>query len=240
MTRIAWDGDRAIALGLDRGMFYPKSGPGVPWNGLSSVKEAPGEVSTKVRYLDGVKVSNRQSREEFSGTIEAFTYPTTFYETALIQARQTPFNLSYRCTIGEIEEIHLVYNVSISGTGVNHQQRETDKFSWPFTTKPVAIPLARPAAHLIIVSPEAYPWTVFDLENILYGSDSAPPRMPSPQEVWDIVEANSIVLVTDNGDGTFSVTGPDDVVFLTSSTTFEISWPSVVNIDVNTYRVSSL
>jgi hypothetical protein len=65
-------------------------------------------------------------------------------------------------------------------------------------------------------------------------------RLPDPQEIFDIFEANSILRVVDNGDGTFTVTGPDDAITMLDDTTFEIDWPSVVVIDSNTYEISSL
>lgn len=221
-------------------MFYPNSGPGVAWNGFTALKEAPAESVNRVRYIDGVKTQSSQTPGQFAGTIEAFTYPDAFYDDVLVQRRPPSFGLSYRTGVGDNYRIHLVYNVVISSSNFMYEQRDPNKFSWLFTTTPVAVPFARPSAHLILDSSVAYSWTVDDLEAILYGTEAEAPRLPSPQEVWDLVELNSLLLVVDHGDGTFSIIGPDDAITMLSATTFEVTWPSVIVLDPDTYQISSL
>lgn len=221
-------------------MFYPNSGPGVAWNGFTALKEAPAESTNRFRYIEGVKTLSSQTPGQFSGTIEAFTYPDLFYEDVLSQRRAKSFGLSYRTGIGDKQRIHLVYNVVISSSSNSYQQQDPNKFSWPFTTTPITIPFARPSAHLILDSSVAYSWTVIDLEEILYGNEAEAPRLPAPQEVWNLVESNSLLLVVDHGDGTFSIIGPDDAITMLSADTFEVSWPSVIVLDPDTYQISSL
>lgn len=238
--RINWDGDRVSEWGVDRGVFYPNAGPGVPWNGLSAVQEQTSESNYRSRYIDGVKTRQRQSDGQFSGVIETFTYPDAFHDDILVQTRPKSFGLSYRVGAGDYYRIHLVYNVVISPSDVTHQQREIDRFSWAFTTTPVQVPFAKPTAHLIVDGVTGYSWMLADLEEILYGNASEDPRLPTPQEVWDVVEQASLLLVVDHGDGTFSVIGPDSAITMLSATTFEIDWPSVIILDPNTYQISSL
>lgn len=238
--RLTWDGEHITEQGVDRAVFYPNSGPGVAWNGFTALKETPAESTNRVRYIEGIKTLSSQTPGRFAGTIEAFTYPDAFYDDVLTQRRPRSFGLSYRTGIGDDNRIHLVYNVVISSSGNSYQQQDPNKFSWPFTTTPIAIPFARPSAHLILDSSVAYSWTVSDLEEILYGSEAEAPRLPTPQELWDLVEANSLLIVTDHGDGTFSITGPDDAIAMLSATTFEVTWPSVVILDPDTYQISSL
>lgn len=238
--RLTWNGAHISEQGVDRAVFYPNSGPGVAWNGFAALREAPAESTNRVRYIDGVKTRSSQTPGQFAGTIEAFTYPDSFYDDVLSQRRPRSFGLSYRTEIGDKKRIHLVYNVVVSPSENSYQQQELSKFSWPFTTTPIAVPFARAAAHLILDSSVAYSSTVDDLETILYGSDAEDPRLPTPQELWDLVEANSILIVVDYGDGTFSITGPDSAITMLSSTTFEVTWPSAVILDPDTYRISSL
>lgn len=235
MSRLSWD-LRNYQSGLDRGVFYPKNSPGESWNGLVRVLESHVYPEGQVRYMDGVKYGTNRRLGEFSGTIEAFTYPDSFYEDVLSQRRQRGFGLSYR--VGS--KIHLVYNILIQAPSHTTRQLDTEPFSWNFTTMGMPIPGSRMSAHLIVDTEKAYSWTIVQFENLLYGSDSMDARLPSPQEVLDIFEVNSIVRITDHGDGTFSIEGPDEVVVDNGDGTFEVNWPSVVILDANEYSISSL
>jgi len=239
MARLAWNIAPTFQAGVDRAVFYPPSGVGEVWNGFMSLTEnSPSEL--KKRYLDGRKIGNRQTRDEFSGAIQAFTYPDSFYDDILIQRVQPSFGLSYRTLAGDNYRIHLVYNVVVTFSDKTYRQQNPELLSWNFTTTPVTIPGAKPSAHLILDGNAAYSSAIADLEDILYGTELTNPRLPTPQEVWDLVEGNSLLLVVDHGDGTFSVIGPDEAITMLSATTFEIDWPSVVNIDADTYQISSL
>jgi hypothetical protein len=81
-------------------------------------------------------------------------------------------------------------------------------------------------AHLIVDPAVAYSWTITALEDVLYGSDSGPGRLPTPIEVFNLFEVNSILQVAEYSDGTFTVTGPDEAILMLDADTFEISWPS--------------
>lgn len=240
ITRLTWDKFHSYETGIDRGVFYPSNGPGEAWNGLTIVKESPTNSDEQLRYVDGVKTLRRRRYGAFSGTIEALTYPESFYENVLTQRRPDYFGFSYRVKTDEIYKIHLVYNVLVSPSSYNYQQTETEPFSWDFTTRAINIPGAKLSAHLVIDGSKAYSWAVAALEDILYGTDSKTARLPSPEEVVDLFEVNSIVLVIDNGDGTFTVTGPDSIVKMLDTTTFEINWPSAVYIDEVSYTITSL
>lgn len=241
MTRLVWDvtDPHAYEAGLDRGVFFPTGGVAEVWNGLVSVQESPSENDERVRYIDGARTRTRRRPGEFSGTIEAFTYPDSFYESVLEPRRPKPFHLSYRIRTAASYKIHLVYNVGLTPTKHDYIQTEPSTFSWDFTTLPVAIPNARPSAHLIIDPTMAYPSTIQDLEDVLYGAAFSIPRMPTPAEVFDIFEANSIVRIIDHGDGTWTATGPDNVISMLDATTFQIDWPSAVYVDNETYTIHS-
>lgn len=235
MTRLTWD-ERDYEVGLDRGVLYLPSGISEPWNGLVSVRLSSSDSDIRIRYIDGRKTQYLRGINILSGVIEAYTYPDSFFENVLIQKRQPTFGLSYR--VGH--DIHLIYNILLLPSEYEYRYSEVDTFSWAFTTKPTPIPEARPSSHLIIDTSTAYSWTVSALEDALYGTETETARLPSPEEVFDIFEANSIVRVIDHGDGTFTVAGPDEVVRMIDETTFEINWPSVVYIDSDTYKIRSL
>jgi hypothetical protein len=240
MTRIAWTSLKPIEIGVDRAVFYPATGPGVPWNGLTAANSSVNGSEQRSRYLDGLKIGSRKLRGEFSGSIEAYTYPDELFENVLAQQRADSFGLAYRTMAGDNYKLHLVYNISLAKTEHAYEQRNSDIFRWDFTTLPIPVPGASPSAHLIIDGNVAYPWVVEAMEDILYGSDEADPRLPLPQEIIDTFEENALLIVVDYGDGTFAVIGPDEAITITSPTTFQITWPSVTLLGPDNYRISTL
>lgn len=243
IARLNWT-DVSVLSGLERGVFYPSEGSGVPWDGLVEISEVPTEAVSHAVYLDGSKKQDRRSQEHFSGKIKAYSYPDQFYSDILVQRRPKTFGLSWRVDQGDTYELHLVYNALISPQSYIHQQSDFETFDWNFTTLPIPIESqlsnASRTSHLIVETSVAYSWTIEALENVLYGTDSETSRLPSPNEVFQIFEENSILIVVDNGDGTFTVTGPDEAIVMLDSITFEITWPSAVYITADRYRISSL
>jgi hypothetical protein len=255
LTRLIWGqrGERLYEAGVDRGVYYSQIAAGVPWDGLISVTDAPVVSEESSAYFDGQKYRQTKVSDSFACTIEAFTYPDEFFTDAgLLFAgqRPRPFGFSYRTMIGNDKsglsnyKIHLVYNALAMPSAKNYATQDntvkSTTFSWDISTTPVNFSGAKPSAHLIVDTSVAYSSNIEDLEAILYGSEGEDPRLPLPQEVFEIFESNSIVRVTDNGDGSFTVEGPDSAVYLTSPTEFEINWPSAVYVDAESYFSSSL
>ena len=258
MTRITWGdtGHRFFSTGVDRGVLFLQNGSGVPWNGLVSVNEAPSGSDAVEAHFDGKKYHSRRSPEEFSGTIEAYTYPSEF-EIFLGQAvmhtaqARTPFNFSYRTRIGNDENgvdhaylIHIVYNALIKPTQRTLQtisdSIDVSTFSWDFETNPLRMGDRR-GSHLIIDSRLSYPWALEELEAILYGSTTTTSTLPSPEFLLQLFEDASILKVTNHGDGTVTIEGPDDIVKTVGTNLWQIGpWPSVIQIAEHTYRASSL
>lgn len=193
-----------------------------------------------VGYQDGVRFQQKKRIGEFSGTIKAFTYPTSFYNDILTQRRPRMFGLCYRTSNEHGHKIHLVYNATISPGVISYKHSEASLFEWRFSTKSIPVPEDKRSAHLIIDTTKAYPVTISALENAIYGDETGNAYLPTPDEVFEIFEANSIVRVIDHGDGSFTVIGPDEYVYMLDATSFEINWPSAVYIDAVSYRLSSL
>lgn len=240
MPKLSWDTNRDYEVGVDRGIFFPQVGPGEAWNGLVSVDEAVSDLTKQIRYRDGVKTANRRSADSFAATIQAYTYPTSFPDHRLTQKRGAEFGFSYRVSTAGGYKIHLVYNATARMTNRSYTQSDTALFSFDISTRPIPIPGAKPSAHLVVDTSNAYSWTTTAFEEILYGTDAFDARLPLPEEVFEIFEVNSILRVTDHGDGTFTVTGPDEVIQMDDETTFRITWPSAVMIDGTSYTISSL
>lgn len=240
MSRLKWIGLSDYEIGLDRGVFYPQNGPSEVWDGLTSVSESVEGFDEQVRYVDGVKTNYRRKIGYFAGTIEAFTYPDSFYEVVFVQRRAKVFGLSYRVLTADNYKIHIIYNVMIMPSSMDRQQDALEHFSWDFTTLPVPIPGGLKSAHFVVDASVANAATMAALEDILYGTASDTARLPSPEEILDLFEENAVLRVIDNGDGTFTAIGPDSVIQMLDPTTFQITWPSALYIDAVSYQLSSL
>lgn len=214
MSRLIWGavGERTYELGVDRGVLYIGSAVAVPWNGLISVSEAPVGGETKSYYIDGVKYLERQTSEEFEADIEAYTYPDEFGQcdgTAALgnglfatQRRRKPFNMSYRSRIGNDVDgpdhgykIHLVYNALAGPSPRKHNTMsdnlEPFNFTWHISTKPPLLDGHKPTAHFVIDSRYTPRELLSKVEDILYGSEEAEPRLPSVHELLFLFESYS-------------------------------------------------
>lgn len=246
---IEWDkiGERKYETGTDRGVLYPKSAPGVPWNGLLAVRERSVGDATTPYYYDGQKYLNEPAPTDFEATIDAFTYPDEFevcqgsdsFEIGMFvsQQRQEEFGLSYRTMVGNDLEgsdhgykVHLVYNAlavpsekayaSINGSVA------PSTFSWAITTTPVEWTGLRPSAHLVADSTKVSPFGMTVLESILYGlyNDA---RLPDPSEFAAIPWESRYIIVIEHPNADLL---PDWA--LPGDTVFSISDTSAYSVDV--------
>ena len=222
--QIVWDksSERLYRTGVDRVVLFPqttggKYGTGVGWNGVTKISESPDGGDTTTIYANNNIYLNLVAKENFKGSITAYTYPKEWEKcdgSASVLASgsgangvkglrvtgqtRTPFGLAYRTLIGNDTagteygyEIHLVYNATAGVSSLDYQtvndSPEALELSWDFSTLPVDVPGAKPSAHLVISSLTADPTKLKQLETKLYGSDSVAPALPSPQEVITIL-----------------------------------------------------
>lgn len=217
MTKLVWDeiGKRLYELGVKRPVLYKpntegKYVDGVAWNGFTSVNQNPSGAESTPLFANDSKYLSLTSSEEFGATIEAYTYPKEFAEcdgsAELIrgvrvgQQSRKPFGLSYVTTLGNdlLKEeygyvIHLVYGCMAAPSSRQYETINKDpeamKLSWELTTTPVAVEGKRPTAHLEIVSTDIEKDKLKKIEDILYGTESEPARMPLPDEIKSILAA---------------------------------------------------
>lgn len=266
MTRLSWEGtnEKFFETGVDRGVLYVEGKDGVPWIGLVSVSESPSGGDAKEVFLDGLKIVNRSKPEDFKAEIEAYTYPQEFEECEgaqemanglrVTQQNRKMFNLCYRTKVGNdidgIEhayKLHLVYNALAAPTDKDYESLSDDTdiptFTWSISTRPVRFedPFfgVKYGAHIVLDSRVVYPWAMEAIENFLYGTDTTLPKFPTPDELLELFIDNALVKVIDNGDGTFSVEGPDANVYAVGDN-YTVNWPSVVDIDEDNTQLSSL
>lgn len=221
MTKLVWDklGERIAEAGVDQGVLYPFAattfGPGVAWNGLTSVNEAPTGGEPSPFYAGNRKYLELMSEEEYAGSIGCYTYPVEFQaclgETevapGMIIAQQThkTFGFSYRTRIINDTngldhgfKIHVVYNALAGVSARDHttmnESPELEELSFDFTTTKVAVTGGKPTSHLVLDSTKFTEATMPKLQAImdkLYGT-SAPEGAATllmPNEITAILTA---------------------------------------------------
>lgn len=254
MSQVVWNayGERMYETGVDRGVLYVDDNPGVPWNGIISVDEKSTGGSVSSYYLDGVKYLSLSMDQDFGLALEAYSSPpeldlcdgSGFVRIGLFSTMQPrkAFGFTYRTKVGnDIDgtdlgyKIHLVYNAIAVPTDKKYSSQNASadamSFTWDISTTPLPVEGSNATAHLVIDSTKAYDWAVKALEDVIYGTADQDPRLPLPAEVVQLFEDSSILKITDNGDGTWTATGPDSVVSMIDANSFQISWPSAVFVD---------
>lgn len=260
MATIEWDqvGSRYYESGIDRAVLYPSEGNAVPWNGITSVAEKmTGDVGTPI-YFDGIKFGDAFAIGDYAATVKAFTYPNEFMElegvapagNGLFIDNQRPkrFGLSYRTKIGNDDgpdlgyKIHVVYNLTAIPAQKNYKtQSEADavEFEWTVVAVPEKASGFRPTAHIIFDTRLMNPLLLADMEETLYGTDSADGRLPPLSTLVSFISSWVIIRITDNLDGTWTAEGPDEMITMLDSTTFQISQANAVYLDADTYNISN-
>lgn len=189
-----------------------KYGVGVAWNGLTAVTESPSGAEASPLYADNIKYLNLMSAEDFGATVEAYTYPDEFAacngEAALMndqtaiegvtvgQQKRTPFGMSYQTRVGnDVDEdagykIHLIYGAQAAPSekayATINDSPEAITFSWELTTTPIEVPGLKPTASITIDSTKVDKSKLKKLEEMLYGSETADPKLPTPQELVEL------------------------------------------------------
>lgn len=210
MTRLFWNApsERRFETGLDRGALYPKAGgPGVPWNGLIAVDEEGAEGVTPY-YADGRPTLYLPRPKEFQATLRAYTYPDEFApmtgfaeptDGLLLDSQMSEqFDLSYRTLVGDgltgtsgAYKIHLVYNAVATPQAISHNTVSADvgvaEFSWTINAVPIRVDGYRATAHIVINSRSVPLSKLQQIEDILYGTPSSAPMIPSPSTLLSIL-----------------------------------------------------
>ena len=204
--RIRWDevGDRRFEAGVDRGVLYVDGNPGVPWLGLIGVEQSRSGGDPKPRYLDGFKISNHAEAEEFEGNIEAYSYPLEFepcdgiakleHGLRVTRQRRKPFSMVYRTLVGNpIDDLtfgyklHILYNLRAEPSNRKYpslsERVNPTTFSWNVSARPPKVEGVIPSAHYVVDSREAPAELLTTLENLLYGTATTDPELPTAGEL---------------------------------------------------------
>ena len=221
MAKLVWDeaGKHIYETGVSKGVLYVMSNTpgtyekGVAWNGLSSVSESPTGAEVSAIYADNVKYLNLMSREEFEGSIEAYTYPDEFMacdgsaspENAkgfvVGQQDRKTFAFCYQTKVGNDlnpeagYKIHIIYGALASPSERSYEtvndSPEAMTFSWDITTTPVAVTGFKPTAHVELDSTKIDASKLAKIEAKLYGTDepSGEPTLLMPDEIINMLKA---------------------------------------------------
>lgn len=261
VTRLSWSAttDRIFETGLDRGVLYPKVGPAVPWNGLTAVDEGGGESAASY-YIDGRPFLFLPRPKEFTATIKAYTFPDEF--SAIMGVTEAAdgmyldsqmgdaFDLSYRTLIGNALDgtdfgykIHLIYNATVTPSSISYQTLSNSinpiEFAWEIQAVPVLVEGYRPTAHIMIDTRHMDATRLAEIEALVYGNETTDASMPTPQEVFDVLSFGDAIIITDNGDGTWTAEGSYQNVFMIGDGIFEIDNVTATDNGDGTYYVST-
>lgn len=262
MALLAWAevGKRFYETGVDRGVLYVDSDPGVAWSGIVSVDENPSGGDPEPYYIDGVKYLNLSGQEEYEATLSAFYSPDEFDacdgNVAVrggMYAAQQPrksFGLSYRTKIGNDTigtnygyKIHLVYNALAQPSQHSYNtagdKSDVPTATWALTTTAVDITGASRSAHLVIDTTKTPPPVILALEAILYGTDVGTPRLPLPDEIAELFDDTVDFVVTDLTGGVFNIAGSPIAVQDLGGGKWQITSDTVVMVDSDTWNISS-
>lgn len=200
--RLTWStpGAKILETGVDNGVLYPPSGLGVPWVGLITVDEAVLGGETESLYYNGDKYLDFVANEDFQAIVSAFSAPDEFAECNGMKQlaaglfatgqRRSRFGMSYRTLIGnDISgldagyKLHLVYNCVAGPSGKTNQTQgenpEPTTLQWTVNSVPPRATAYKPTAHFVVDSTKTDPEKLSELEDLLYGTDSTSPGLPS-------------------------------------------------------------
>ena len=217
MTALVWDqtGDRLYETGTKNGVLYPKDASGnyetgVAWNGLTGVTETPSGADATALWADDDKYLELRAKEEFGGSISAYTYPDEWEQcngeaepvSGIVIGQQTrhPFGLCYRTVKGNDTlrddygyKIHLIYNATVSPSEraytTENDSPEAIEFSWEFTTTPINIAGYNKISCMTIDSTKVNAAKLEAIEEALYGTASSDPTLLLPDEIISILNA---------------------------------------------------
>lgn len=211
MARIEFNksGERFYETGVRNTVLYVQNsngeyGTGVAWNGVTNITEKPTGAEPTPLYADDTKYVTLTSVEELEAAIEAYTYPDEFMEcdgsaelapgVTVGQQPRKSFGLCYRTSLGNDiagndygYKLHLIYgakaSVSEKAYSTINDNPEANTCSWDLSTTPVEVDGMKPTSLVTIDSTKVDSAKLKELEDMLYGTETAEPTLPMPNEI---------------------------------------------------------
>lgn len=260
MSRLEWGNpeDRSFETGLDRGVVYI-DGQVAAWNGLMDVEHA-GTSEAKQFFIDGVQYLTFAHAKTWSGKLRAINYPEIFNRAigneevadgVMIDGQiQSGFDLSYRTMVGTSEigkapayKIHIFYGVYATISDYTYQTLSDDsdptEFEFDLSATPKLITGYRPSAHMTVDTRKIEAKKIRALEDILYGTSTSEPSLPTPNFLMEFLKFDNTVIVEDNGDGTWTASGSRDNIKLQSGGRFTINNAPILSQTGGVYQLQA-
>jgi len=262
MAALVWDkvGDRSYETGVSKGVLYQEDRTGIPWNGLTSIDESS-DNSTEPVYFDGSKFNDIVTLGDYTANMKAFTYPEEFlhYEgtvqdqSGFYIQNQPPsqFGLSYQTKVGDDVvgvdagyKIHILYNLTAVPSSRSFQtigdQLDPLEFEWTITSIPEELENFHPTAHVFLDSRKINPYLLLDVEEILYGTETTDPYLPSLKTLSTFIRNWNRFMISFGSNGIWIADAKDEgIITMLDDTTFQITSDTAEFIDADTYTISS-
>lgn len=143
------------------------------------------------------------------------------------------FDLSYRTLVGNGVDgtshgykIHLVYNAVVVPQGSSYSpigsEISPSEFSWDIAATPVEVEGYRPTAHIVIDTRHMDSINIAKIESVIYGDEFTPASMPSPERIFELLTFGDAIIITDNGDGTWTVRASYEKLYDVGDGVFQI------------------
>lgn len=216
MAKLIWDevGSRFFETGVKNGVLYVQQADGsysngVVWNGLTAITESPSGAEATPLYADDTKYVVLTSAEEFSATIEAYTYPEEFEQCdgsaqlvegiSIGQQARNAFAIVYKTVIGnDIQgndlgyKIHVIYGCKAAPSekaySTINDSPEAITFSWEVSAVPVNVTGHKPTATLVIDSTKLPQEKLAAIEEKLFGSEQEEATLLTPDEIANLAK----------------------------------------------------
>lgn len=215
MPKLTWDveGTRVYEAGTSKGVLYDgATNKGVAWTGLSAIKQASDGAESTDIFADNIKYLSLTSKENFKGSIEAYTYPDEFAKcdgsaevipgvTAGQQTRRS-FGLCYRTEVGNDVDgldhgykLHIVYQAKVAPSSRDYETVNADPaaltLSWEFDTTPQVVDekyKLKPTAYFCLDSTKTDEAIMKKVEAALYGTDEKPAELPKVNDLLKLIK----------------------------------------------------
>lgn len=177
MGALQWDadGERLFETGVDHAVLYLMNDDGsyengVPWNGITGITESPEGAEANDIYADNIKYLSLISKEDWKGTIKAYTFPKEFnecmgnfgvgtaagsgttpdtlgFKAHIGQQKRRKFALSWRTRLGNdtvgdsfAYKIHLAWGLSAAPSEMDHATQNDSPEAQEFSWEISSIP----------------------------------------------------------------------------------------------------
>lgn len=212
---------RRVYQGVDRGFIFFETTPGVPWRGILDVDVSETDASIESYYVDGKKIGQRFHKGVFNASVTSFDDPYAYMDDA-----DEVYGFSYRETYlmggKEYYRLHIIHGVTIRYLSsvretINPTSPDATTYAWEIDSLDTDLRDDIFGSHLILDSSQIYPWSIRDVEKVLYKEARIPP-IDEMLEIFGLMN----LLIIDHGDGTWSAVGHDTMIGMLDSTEFQI------------------